>query len=150
MGLTWAIPAFLAGILVEIFIDPYGEIVDIWSAALAYPAFLGGVAFSSVLRIVAGRRRFDELSVPQVAACGAAGGLALGSIAAVLFVGVITNPLVTALVIAVPALGAAVAAAGSLVLARMSEDRELLEASADIADVGLTSSETQELLGSGS
>jgi hypothetical protein len=34
-------------------------------------------------------------------------------------------------------------------LARMTEDRELLDASADVAEVGLTGDEAQELLGSG-
>jgi hypothetical protein len=41
----------------------------------------------------------------------------------------------------------AACAAGSLALARMAEDRELLDASADVAEVGLTGDEAQELLG---
>ncbi len=38
-------------------------------------------------------------------------------------------------------------AAGSLALARMAEKRELRDASADMAEVGLTGDEEQELLG---
>jgi hypothetical protein len=34
-------------------------------------------------------------------------------------------------------------------LARMAEDRELLDASTDVAEVGLTEDETQKLLGGG-
>ncbi len=38
-------------------------------------------------------------------------------------------------------------AAGSLVLARRADDRELLEDGEDVADIGLTEEETRELLG---
>jgi hypothetical protein len=41
----------------------------------------------------------------------------------------------------------AVSVTGSLALARMTEDRELFEASEDVAEVGLTEGEGQELLG---
>jgi hypothetical protein len=40
-------------------------------------------------------------------------------------------------------------AAGSLMLARMGEDRAPLEPSADVDDVGLTDAEAKELLGAG-
>ena len=40
-------------------------------------------------------------------------------------------------------------AAGSLALARMAEDRELLDASADVDEAGLTEDEARELLGGG-
>ena len=38
-------------------------------------------------------------------------------------------------------------AAGSLALARRADDRDLLEAGADVADIGLTKAEKVELLG---
>ena len=38
-------------------------------------------------------------------------------------------------------------AAGSLALARSTDDRQLLEVGEDIADVGLTAEEARELLG---
>ena len=38
-------------------------------------------------------------------------------------------------------------AAGTLALARKAEDRELLEAGAGVADIGLTEAEKSELLG---
>jgi hypothetical protein len=41
----------------------------------------------------------------------------------------------------------AVSASGSLALARMAEERELLDASADVAEMGPTGGEPQELLG---
>ena len=55
--------------------------------------------------------------------------------------------LITAAISGPMALLSAVSATGSLALARMAEDRELLEASEDVAEVGLTEGEAQELLG---
>ena len=54
---------------------------------------------------------------------------------------------ITAAIIGPVTLLSAVSATGSLALARMTEDRELLEASEDVAEVGLTEGEGQELLG---
>ena len=47
------------------------------------------------------------------------------------------------------AVGGAGSAAGSLALARRAEDRALLEASGDVAEVGLSEVEARELLGGG-
>ena len=44
------------------------------------------------------------------------------------------------------ALMGAGSAAGSLALARRADDRELLDAGADVADIGLTEEEKRELL----
>jgi len=104
-----------------------------------------------VLRIAEGRRRFDELSLLRFGAWGAVGGLLLG----VLFVlpglvGAGFDPgqwLEVAALIGSATLLSPVSAAGSLALARMAEERELLDASADVDEVGLTGGEAQELLG---
>ena len=50
------------------------------------------------------------------------------------------------LLIAVMTLLGAGSAAGSLALARRVDDRELLDAGADVADIGLTEEEKRELL----
>ena len=47
------------------------------------------------------------------------------------------------------AVAGAGSAAGSLALARRAEDRELLETSEDVAEVGLSEGEARELLGGG-
>jgi len=155
MGLTWAIGGFAVGSAIElinnVWANPWGSLLDIWPA-LALPAFFGGVVFSTVLGIAGRRRRFDELSLPAFAAWGALGGLLMSLIpAALVAMGVVTFnvPLwsLTA-VLAVPlTLGSAIAASGTLALARMTEDRELLDASRDVEDVGLTEEEARELLG---
>ncbi len=156
MGLTWAVAAWLVGAGIElvhnIWPNPFGSLVDIWPAVLAFPAFLGGVVFSTVLGIAGRRYRFDELSIPRFAAWGALGGL-LASLFPAVMVGLgLATPNVPlwqiTLGLAVPlSLGTAIAAAGSLWLARMSEDRELLEAGEDVADVGLSREEARDLLG---
>ncbi len=54
--------------------------------------------------------------------------------------------LFTAAIVGPLALLGALSATGSLALARMLEDRALLEASEDVAEVGLTGDEAKELL----
>ena len=65
-------------------------------------------------------------------------GLASANVDLWLFTAVIMGP-VTLL--------SAVSASGSLMLARKAEERELLDASAEVAEVGLTEGEAQKLLG---
>jgi hypothetical protein len=156
IGLTWGVSGFLVGASIEmihnVWPNTLGSRVDIWPAALAYPGFFGGVIFSTVLGIAGRRRRFDELSLPRFATWGAVGGLVVSLVpAAMVAMGLATPniPLwqITAALVGPCTFGGAVAASGSLALARMAEDRELLDASEDVADVGLTEEETRELLG---
>jgi len=156
IGLTWAVGGALVGMGIElihnIWPNPLGSLVDIWPAALAYPAFLGGLVFSAVLGIAGRRRRFDELSLPRFASWGAVGGLVVSllpaAMAATGFVTLNVPPWqLTAALVGPLTLGSAIAAAGSLALARMAEDRELPNAGHDVGDVGLTPKEGRELLG---
>ena len=158
LGLTWGIVGFTIGMGIEliqnVWPNPLGSAVDIWPAALAYPGLLGGVAFSTVLGIAGRRRRFDELSLPRFAAWGAVGGLVVSLFpAAMVAMGLATPNIpvwqITAGLAGPCILGGAVAAAGSLALARVAEDRALLAASEELADVGLTEEESRELLGEG-
>ncbi|MGD2069143.1 MAG: hypothetical protein PVI57_10760 [Gemmatimonadota bacterium] len=155
MGLTWAGIGFLAGVAIELihnlWPNPLGAAVDIWPAALAYPGFFGGVAFSAVLGVAARRRRFDELSLPGVAAWGAVGGMLVSLIPAALVLLGLATPSVplwkfTLALLGPFTVGGAIAASGSLALARMVEDRELLEDGRDVGDAGLTEEEERELL----
>lgn len=156
MGLTWGVIGFALGMVIElvhnVWPNPVGAAVDIWPAVLAYPGVLGGVAFSVVLGIAGRHRRFDELSLGRVAAWGALGGAAVGLVpAAMVAMGLATPniPLwqITATIVGPFALGGAAAAAGTLLVARRSDDRELLDEGRDVADVGLTEEETRKLLG---
>lgn len=157
MGLAWGVVGFLVGIVIEvvhnIWPNPLGAAVDIWPAALAYPGFLGGVTFSVVLGIAGRHRRFDELSLRGFAAWGALGGLVVSLIpAAMVTLGLATPniPLwqITLALVGPFTLGGAIAAAGSLALARVADDRELLDADGAVTDAGLTKAEIRSLLGS--
>ena len=160
MGLTWAAGWALVGVLIGVTSillpglpwDLFFEVFDAPLPALAIPGFVGGAFFSTVLGIAGGRLRFDELSLPRFGAWGAVAGLLLALFpAAMVAVGFASANvdlwLNTAIVIGPLALLCAVSASGSLMLARMAEDRELLDASADVVEVGLTEGEAQELLG---
>lgn len=155
MGLTWAAAWFGAGMVML-----FGFLLATGStgADVPYPlgfgafGFLAGVAFSGILGVVERRHRFDEMSLPRFAAWGAAGGLLL-SVIFVLVVAIVEDPtfLRTLLILGpVFAVSGAASAAGSLALARSGEDRELLDAGNEVAEVGLTRGEAKELLGGGS
>ena len=81
------------------------------------------------------------MSLPRFAGWGAAGGVLLQLV----MVG-LGQP-TSVVMVGLSALMAAGSAAGSLALARRADDRELLDAGADVADIGLTEAERTELLG---
>lgn len=71
MILMWTVGWGLGfGGLIEAFVDPSGDIVDVWPTALAIPGFIGGVVLSALLRLAEGRRSFDEVSLARFAAWG--------------------------------------------------------------------------------
>lgn len=96
------------------------SVVDIWIPVFAYPAFLGGVAFSTVLGIAGGRRRLDEMSLSRFAGWRALGGILLSGF--VMTIGSSTSPYLSVVVFSVITLLRTVSAVGSLALARMAED----------------------------
>ena len=140
MGLTWAVAWFGAG-LVLLGIVGFGAADVPFPLFFALLGFLAGVTFSGVLGIVEGRRRFDQMSLPRFAAWGAIGGLLLsGAFAWAAGLGggfLVLGP--------VFALSGACCAAGSLALARRAEDREMVDASADVGKAGLPEDEGREL-----
>jgi len=139
MGLTWAAVWALAGVLIGVASillpglpwDSFFEVFDAPLPALAIPGFFGGALFSTVLGIAGHRRRFDELSLPRFTAWGAVGGLMLSLVpAALVAVGLASVEAgalglwrLTAVISAPLTLLSAVSASGSLMLARMAEDR---------------------------
>jgi apolipoprotein N-acyltransferase len=165
MGLTWAAGWALVGVLIGVTSrllpglpwDSFFEVFDAPLPALAIPGFFGGAFFSMVLGIAGRRRRFRDLSLPLFAAWGAVGGLLLTLFPFFLVaVGLASregSDIGAGQIIAVIGptfiLLGAVSASVSLMLARKAEKRELLEASKDVAEVGLTENEAKELLGGG-
>ena len=156
LAVIWGGIGFFAGFGIEIihniWPNPIGRLVDIWPAALALPGFFGALLFSAVVGIVGRNRKFHELSLPGFTAWGAVGGLLLSVLPAAMVTvgfGDAKVPLwqITGALLGPCVLGGAIAAAGTLVLARKSEDRELLAAARDVSNVGLTEEEARELLG---
>lgn len=120
MGLTWALGWVGAGMVLRLFIGSGTGDVPI-PIVFGMFGFVSGVTFSGILKLAAGRRRFDELSLGRFAAGGAAGGLLLSGVLAAT-AGPAGDPLwlVPAL-----ALAGAASAAGTLSLARKAEAPKL-------------------------
>lgn len=138
MGLTWAAAWFGAGMIMML-----GLLLVTGStgADVPYPlgfgafGFVAGVTFSGVLGLVEGRRRFDEMSLPRFAGWGAIGGFLLAAVF-VSAVALVEDPAFFSNLVglgAIFAVAGAGSAAGVLALARRVEDRELLEAGAEVA-----------------
>ncbi len=154
MGLIWAAAwggasmIFLSGLIVfgapPVGVGLATAIAN--SALLAAAGLIGGTAFSVVLGITEGRRRFDEMSVPRFAGWGAVGGLVLSVFLLTAGNGAAGSIVAGVIMISAATLLGAGSAAGSLALARRADDRELLEHGADVADIGLTEEEKRELL----
>ena len=129
MGLTWAVGWTFFGmvgvVLTYMLFPDLPDIFDVWIPVFAYPGFLAGVGFSVVLRVVEGRRRFEELSLPRFAAFGAVGGFLVGALATALGFGHAPTAALAAILGATTLLGAA-SASGTLALARKGDARGLL------------------------
>ena len=143
MGLTWGFAWFAAGMVLLLIVGPDAADVP-FPLGFGFLGFLAGITFSGVLTSLARRRRFDQMSLPRFAGWGAVGGLLFSGIF-VLAAGLGGD----AFLVLGPvfALAGAGSAAGSLALARMAEDRALLDVGADVGEVGLTEDEARELLG---
>jgi len=129
IGLTWAAAWFGAGLLMLL-------VVGFGAADVPFPLFFGllgflsGAAFSVILSVVAGRRRFDQMSLPRFAGWGALGGVLIAGVVAFA-----AGPGGEFLVVGpVFGLAGAISAAGTLALARRAEKRELLDAGSDDGD----------------
>jgi hypothetical protein len=117
----------------------------------ATAGFIAGGVFSVGVRIADGRRRFDQLAIPRFAAWGAVGGCMLGGLLILRGVnlGVEAGEFVkvVSLVTMLNTILGAASAAGTLAIARRSDDHALLAASEEVGGVGLSEPERQSLLG---
>ena len=153
-ALTWAAAWSGVGAIVRLVGGSFGVVdasfgvVDVFvdyvvtAGVFAILGFVGGGAFSVVLGIAEGRRRFDEMSLPRFAAWGAIPAFVLFALLGG-FGGGLLGGMVYGSVVALLGAGSA---AGSLALARRVDDRELLEHGAEVADIGLTEEEKRDLL----
>jgi hypothetical protein len=126
MGLTWAVVwAPVAVLIGTMIVDPDNSMDEMWVVAGAYPGFLCGVIFSTVVGIAEGRRRFDELSLSRVGAWGAVSGLLVGMLPFVVGTPNTKLPLwqLGVAVIGSITLLSAVSAVGSALLFRAARER---------------------------
>jgi hypothetical protein len=152
IGMAWAAAHFGVGVIVGLVAYEFGA--DAFGSGLAWLAynalvsgatgFLCGAAFSLVLGIVEGRRRFDQMSVPRFAGWGAVGGLLVASVLTTT-IGWGTPSLL--LNLGIMGLLGAGSAAGTLALARAADDQELLASGEKVAEIGLSEEEKLQLLG---
>jgi hypothetical protein len=128
MGLTWAVVWAVVAVAIGMVVDPDGSMDEMWPMIGALPGFLGGITFSTVLAVAARRRRLEELSLPRVAAWGAAAGLAVGVLPFTIGEPTSEVPLwlLGSVVIGTITVLSAASAAGSLALARRADARESL------------------------
>lgn len=146
-GLTWAVGWAPVGALVGSVAALLGGAswAGVVGAALVYATsgFVVGVAFSGLLGLVEGRRRFDQMSLGRFATWGALGGLLISPYT--VFDGMAVS-VTTVIGVGVVTLLSAASAAASLALARREDDQALLEAGEAAAEVGLTDDEVRSLL----
>jgi hypothetical protein len=152
MGLTWAVVWMPVGLLIGMIMDPTGSMDEPWVLVGTLPGFLAGIMFSVVLGIAARRRRLHELSVARVGGWGAVAGFLIGSIPMILGDQDGRNVehlwLLPLVVISSITVLSAASAAGSLVLARRSETRELPDPQPRASSLG-SESDTHALRGGG-
>ena len=165
-GLIWAAGwspiGAVVGLVVGVVVGEVGlGVVALYVWYFAAFGFISGVMFVfltlskiSPLTLKEGRR-FDEMSFLRVVLIG--GTFVVGMLSA-FFLGTTGDPLSEFLLSigdpprlrwlfsGLTALLGAGSAAGSLALARRAHDRELLDAGANVADIGLTEEERRELL----
>ena len=150
MGLTWAVAWFPVGAIIGLvagLTDTPGSLVTlvfVLASTFAAVGFVGGTIFSTILGLAEGRRRFDQMSLPRFAAWGALGAFLVAALVQLTIGGSSSLSIMATSVLTLLGAGSA---AGSLALARRADDRELLDAGADVADIGLTEAERTELLG---
>jgi hypothetical protein len=106
------------GGLAEVFVDPSGDVLDLWPMEMAIPGFIGGAVFACLLRLGEDRRHFDEVSLARFTLWGVLTGLVVG-VLSIATGGPIPLSLTTAELLGVATTLGAVAAIGSAVFFRL-------------------------------
>ena len=141
MGFTWAVAWAAVGMVPR---WVFGFNTDVpFPLVFGVLGFIAGVIFSALLMLTEGRRGFDEMTLPRVAAWGAVGGFLLSAI----FTRAASLGFGDVLAIAPTfAVACAISASGSLALARRAGMRELPGIRGDSTDAKLTDHEKRKLL----
>ena len=79
MALIWAVGwGAGAGGFIEAFVDPHGQIEDVWPVVLAILGSIAGVAFWGLRRNAERGRSFEGSTVPRALLWGALAGIVAG------------------------------------------------------------------------
>jgi hypothetical protein len=112
--------------LIEAFVDPNGELVDNWPAAMGFLGLVGGAVFSGLLAIADRRRSFAEVPWARMITWGVVTGVLLGLLLVVIGMAddiaidtPTVKPVTPAFLIGVTTALSAVAAFGSAVFFRL-------------------------------
>ena len=82
MALIWAVAwGAGAGGFIEAFVDPHGEIEDVWPMVLAILGSIGGVAFWTLRRIAERGRSLEGSTAPRALLWGTLAGIVAGLVA---------------------------------------------------------------------
>jgi len=140
MGLTWALAWGGAGVVMAVVT---GFTADVpFPLFFALLGFIAGVIFSAILALTAGRRSFDQMSLPRFATWGAVGG----TVMAAFFARAASLDWADVVVVAPTfALASAVCATGSLALARRATRGELPGVRPESAGLELGDHEARKL-----
>lgn len=125
LGLAWAVVwAPIAVVLGVFVIDPDNSMDEMWFVIGAYPGFLCAVIFSGLLGIAG--RKLDDVSLPRAGAWAGVSGVLVGAIPFALGSPSPDNSDWLGLaVMGSFALLSATSAIGSVLIARMVDEREL-------------------------
>jgi hypothetical protein len=124
IGLAWGLAWLLAGLVLLAIVGPDAADVP-FPLFFGFLGFIAGMIFSGILGLTEGRRSFDQMSMKRFAGWGAAGGLVLSGVMA-LVVGVESIPVLGPIF----AISGAACASGSLALARRATAHDALHAGA--------------------
>ena len=141
MGLTWAAAWFAVGFVPRWVLGIESDLP--FPILFGGLGFIAGIAFSGLVVLTQGRRRFDQMSLPLFAGWGAVGGVLLSA----LFVkGASYGWGETFAISTTFALASGACASGSLALARRAVRRELPDVSNERAGSELRDREQRKLV----
>ena len=143
-ALTWAGIWSGAGMLIGT-TGLFGDLAPVeyvvFGGVFAILGLIGGTAFSLVLSLVEGRRSLDELTLPRIAAWGAAGGALLQLVMLAVGQGAGLPTWIFFMLLG------SVSAVASLAIARRAQDRDPLEVGDGLAEARMSEAEKRDLLG---
>lgn len=150
MALIWGLAWFAGGIVLLLIVGPDAADVP-FPIGFGVLGFLAGALFSGILGLIERGRGFHQLSLPRFAGWGAAAGLLFSVLFALTVTLIGGGALLDDLVFLAPlfaAIGTA-SAGGTLALARLGDDRGLLDGGSEVGEPEVGEEEPRRGIGGG-